>query len=185
MTRTIRPRKFDWSDPSSYVDDDPPSGPDNPAGAANAASVIPFITGDVPAQTDIRGLLDQPGRFPDWPPPADRIPYIEYGWPPKPPYIEAPPPARPPTRLFGPTPSRIADSGPAAAVDGRTGRPASTGQSLTVQALRMKGVPDTDIVAAVNDPAHMKVLLNRLYGGGQTTAPGDDESGFAGSAGRG
>jgi hypothetical protein len=36
-------------------------------------------------------------------------------------------------------------------------------QNLTVQALRMKGVPETDIGAAMNDPARMRDLLNQLY----------------------
>jgi hypothetical protein len=43
-------------------------------------------------------------------------------------------------------------------------QPAPAVQNLTVHALRMKGVPEADIGAAINDPAQMKDLLNRLYG---------------------
>jgi hypothetical protein len=39
-------------------------------------------------------------------------------------------------------------------------------QSLTARALRMKGVPEADINAAINDPRQMKDLLQQLYGGG-------------------
>jgi hypothetical protein len=40
--------------------------------------------------------------------------------------------------------------------------------------LRMKGVPDADISAAINDPAKMQNLLNQLYGRRRSmNAPGD------------
>ncbi len=58
-------------------------------------------------------------------------------------------------------------------------------QNLTVQALRMKGVPESGIAAAINDPAQMRDLLNRLYGGGPMTAANSDSGDLANGAGRG
>jgi hypothetical protein len=43
-------------------------------------------------------------------------------------------------------------------------QPALTVQNLTTHVLRMKGVPDADIGAAINDPAKMQNLLNQVYG---------------------
>jgi hypothetical protein len=44
------------------------------------------------------------------------------------------------------------------------GQPAPAAQNLTAHVLRMKGVPEAGIAAAINDPALMKGLLNQLYG---------------------
>jgi hypothetical protein len=56
--------------------------------------------------------------------------------------------------------------------------PPLTVQNLTTHVLRMKGVPDADIGAAINDPAKMQNLLNQLYGRRPTIAPGDGNDGF-------
>jgi hypothetical protein len=58
-----------------------------------------------------------------------------------------------------------------------SGQPTPAVQNLTVHALRMKGVPDSAIGAAINDPALMKGLLNQLYGGRSMVAP-DTGGGF-------
>jgi hypothetical protein len=50
-------------------------------------------------------------------------------------------------------------------------------QNLTVQVLRMKGVPEADIGAAINDPAQMRDLLNQLYGRGPMAANGNSGGG--------
>lgn len=57
-------------------------------------------------------------------------------------------------------------------------QPALTVQNLTTQVLRMKGVPDADIGAAINDPAKMQNLLNQVYGRRPMSAPGDGSGGF-------
>jgi hypothetical protein len=50
-------------------------------------------------------------------------------------------------------------------------------QNLTAHVLRMKGVPEAAIGAAINDPALMKDLLNQLYGRLSMVAP-DAGGGF-------
>jgi hypothetical protein len=42
--------------------------------------------------------------------------------------------------------------------------PGLTTENLTVHALRMKGVPDADIAAAINDSGKLQQLLNQIYG---------------------
>jgi hypothetical protein len=64
-------------------------------------------------------------------------------------------------------------------------RRALVAQNLTAHVLRMKGAPEADIGAAINDPALMKDLLNQLYGGHSTIAPGGDSDGPTSQAGRG
>jgi hypothetical protein len=56
--------------------------------------------------------------------------------------------------------------------------PELTVQNLTTHVLRMKGVPDADIGAAINDPAKMQNLLNQLYGRRSMIAPGSGSGGF-------
>jgi murein DD-endopeptidase MepM/ murein hydrolase activator NlpD len=56
--------------------------------------------------------------------------------------------------------------------------PALTVQNLTTHVLRMKGVPDADIGAAISDPAKMQSLLNQVYDRRSMTAPGDGNGGF-------
>jgi hypothetical protein len=51
-------------------------------------------------------------------------------------------------------------------------------QNLTAHALRMKGVPEADIGAAINDPAKMQNLLNQVYGRRSMIAPGDGNGVF-------
>ena len=51
-------------------------------------------------------------------------------------------------------------------------------QNLTTHALRMKGVPEADIGAAINDPAKMKEILNQYFGRRSVIAPGDGSGGF-------
>jgi hypothetical protein len=63
-------------------------------------------------------------------------------------------------------------------------QPALPVQNLTAHALRMKGVPEADIGAAINDPAQMRDLLNQLYGRRAMIAPGDDSGGFGSKAGQ-
>jgi hypothetical protein len=58
-------------------------------------------------------------------------------------------------------------------------------QNLTTHALRMKGVPEADIAAAINDRGRMQELLNQLYGRRSVIAPGDDNGGFGNEAGQG
>jgi hypothetical protein len=53
-------------------------------------------------------------------------------------------------------------------------QPASTAQNLTIRTLRMMGVPEANIAAAINDPAQMQGLLNQLYGRRSMTANGDN-----------
>src|SRR5882757_6303756 len=64
------------------------------------------------------------------------------------------------------------------------GQPAPAVQNLTTHALRMKGVPEADIGAAINDPARMKDLLNRYYGRPPVIPTGGDSSGFGNKDGR-
>jgi hypothetical protein len=168
MTRLAGPQKFDWTNPNSYLDE-PPSNPYSP-----------------PKPQNIPGFLyNPPNPDLDWPPFADPVPYYEYGWPPKAPEppkapIEIPAPDRPPMQ-FGPTPSRLVHTGAGGQVDGTMPPPALPVQNLTVQTLRMKGVPEADIGAAINDPAQMRDLLNQLYGGRPMAANGESVDG----AGRG
>jgi hypothetical protein len=68
---------------------------------------------------------------------------------------------------------------------GLTGtQPVSPVQNLTMQTLRMKGVPEADIGAAINDPVRMQQLLNQLYGGRSAIAPGSGGSSFGRTVGR-
>jgi hypothetical protein len=172
MTRLTGPRKFDWTDPRTYLDDEPPSNPYSPAKPPN----IPGF------------LYNPPDRDSDWPPFTDPVPYYEYGWPPKAPEpptapIEVPAPDRPPMQ-FGPTPSRIVRAGSVGELDGTMPQPLSPVQNLTMQTLRMKGVPEADIGAAINDPVRMQQLLNQLYGGRSAIASGSGGSGFGRTVGR-
>jgi hypothetical protein len=57
-------------------------------------------------------------------------------------------------------------------------QPALTVQNLTTHVLRMKGVPEADIGAAINDPAKMQNLLNQVYDRRSMTAPGDGSGVF-------
>jgi hypothetical protein len=57
-------------------------------------------------------------------------------------------------------------------------QPALPVQNLTTHVLRMKGVPEADIGAAINDPATMQALLNQLYGRRSMIAPDDSSGGF-------
>jgi hypothetical protein len=57
-------------------------------------------------------------------------------------------------------------------------QPALTVQNLTTHVLRMKGVPEADIGAAINDPAKMQNLLSQVYGRRSMIAPGDGTGGF-------
>jgi hypothetical protein len=61
---------------------------------------------------------------------------------------------------------------------------APTTRNLTVQVLRMKGVPDADIASAISDPAKMQDLLNQIYGRRSRVGPGGDSEAFYGRAGR-
>ena len=92
-------------------------------------------------------------------PPA-RVPSPKEGWPGA---IDLPfnPPAPDP---FGPRNGAPANRSEYPAPSSEPGRVA---QNLTTQVLRMKGVPEADIGAAINDPALMGELLNRLYGNGR------------------
>jgi hypothetical protein len=56
-------------------------------------------------------------------------------------------------------------------------QPALTVQNLTTHVLRMKGVPEADIGAAISDPAKMQNLLNQLYGRRSMIAQGDGNNG--------
>jgi hypothetical protein len=56
--------------------------------------------------------------------------------------------------------------------------PTPTVQNLTTRALRMKGVPEADIGAAINDPGKMQDLLNQYYGRRSRIVPGDGSGGF-------
>jgi hypothetical protein len=58
-------------------------------------------------------------------------------------------------------------------------------QNLTAHVLRMKGVPEAGIAAAINDPAQMQDLLNQLHGRRSMIASGDDVGGFGIRAGQG
>jgi hypothetical protein len=49
--------------------------------------------------------------------------------------------------------------------------PALTEQNLTAHALRMKGVPETDIAAAIGNPERMKQLIYQTFGAGSANAP--------------
>ena len=55
-------------------------------------------------------------------------------------------------------------------------QPALPVENLTTRVLRMKGVPEADIGAAINNPAKMQDLLNQLYGRRSTTAAGQDRA---------
>jgi hypothetical protein len=59
-----------------------------------------------------------------------------------------------------------------------------TVQNLTTHVLRMKGLPEADIGAAINDPAKMQNLLNQLYGRRPMKAPGDASGGFGNQVGQ-
>jgi hypothetical protein len=63
-------------------------------------------------------------------------------------------------------------------------QPALPVQNLTTHVLRMKGVPEADIAAAINDPRTMQDLLNQLYGRRSMIAPGDDSGRFGNGADR-
>jgi hypothetical protein len=63
-------------------------------------------------------------------------------------------------------------------------QPALPLQNLTMHALRMKGVPEADIGAAINDPGRMQELLNQLYGRRSAIAPDDDSGGFGNKSGQ-
>jgi pyruvate/2-oxoglutarate dehydrogenase complex dihydrolipoamide acyltransferase (E2) component len=63
-------------------------------------------------------------------------------------------------------------------------QPALPVQNLTTHVLRMKGVPEADIAAAINDPETMQGLLNQLYGRRSMIAPGDASGGFGNGADR-
>ena len=54
--------------------------------------------------------------------------------------------------------------------------PAPMVENLTTRTLRMKGVPEADIAAAINDPGKMQDLLNQRYGRRSMTAPGAGSS---------
>jgi hypothetical protein len=58
------------------------------------------------------------------------------------------------------------------------------GQNLTAHVLRMKGVPEADIAAAINDRGRMQELLKQLNGRRSVIAPGDDGGGFGNKDGR-
>jgi len=176
MTRSTGRLKFDWTNPASYTDEprSNPYGPDDLIGSDH----------DMPGWfDDLAKPLTPRDPAPDWPPPANSIPHLN-GWPPKAP-IEAPPPDRPPTWFGDPTPSRITGTGPAGEFSGFAPQPTPTMQNLTAHVLRMKGVPEADIGTVLNDPTQMQDLLNQLYGRRPMIAPGDDEDGFTGNAGRG
>jgi hypothetical protein len=55
--------------------------------------------------------------------------------------------------------------------------PALPLQNLTARVLRMKGLPDADIVAAISNPGKMQDLLNQYYGRRSMNAP-DDSGAF-------
>jgi hypothetical protein len=57
-------------------------------------------------------------------------------------------------------------------------------QNLTTRALRMKGVPEADIGAAISDPGKMQQLLNQYYGRGSAIASGVGSGGFYNRSGR-
>jgi hypothetical protein len=75
-------------------------------------------------------------------------------------------PQRPPLSLAGPgLTADINVSSPGPSADAlRTQQPAPTARNLTVQVLRMKGVPDADIAAATANPELMKQLIMQNYG---------------------
>jgi hypothetical protein len=85
-------------------------------------------------------------------------------------------------QFLGPTPSQIARIDPTGAVNGMASQPIPTRQNLTAHVLRMKGVPEAVIGAAINDPAQMQGLLNQLYGRRSMVAP-DAGGGFGGRIG--
>jgi hypothetical protein len=154
-----------------------------------------------------RPQLQIPPIFPA--PPADNpygpIPSIPQGPAPKiPPTVPNGPYYRSPAQ--SPSPSapwkNIPSSPPAprpSAPDGRDQVPQSNNRAIsgpptrmlrnqTVDVLRMKGIPDADIAAAISDPGQMMALLNQLYGrhpapanaGGNEVANRDDGNRFAG-----
>jgi HNH endonuclease len=49
--------------------------------------------------------------------------------------------------------------------------PTPTAQNLTAHTLRTKGVPETDIAAAIGNPELMRWLINRNFGPGSAEAP--------------
>jgi hypothetical protein len=63
-------------------------------------------------------------------------------------------------------------------------QPVSPVQNLTLQTLRMKGVPEADIGAAIDDPRKMQQLLNQLYGSRSAIASGSGGSGFGRTVGQ-
>ena len=80
------------------------------------------------------------------------------------PWFSPSPTAPPAPDPFGPRNGAPANRSEYPAPSSEPGRVA---QNLTTQVLRMKGVPEADIGAAINDPALMGELLNRLYGNGR------------------
>ena len=66
----------------------------------------------------------------------------------------------------------LADAQPLA-MRGAAPQPALPVENLTTRTLRMKGVPEADIAAAINNPAKMQDILNQYYGR-RPIAPGDD-----------
>jgi hypothetical protein len=64
-------------------------------------------------------------------------------------------------------------------------QPALPVQNLTTHVLRMKGVPEAGIAAAINDPVQMQYLLNQLYGPRSMITSGDDGGDFGSRAGQG
>jgi hypothetical protein len=103
----------------------------------------------------------EPADIPGWPgakrlpynPPAPTLPNPNYEFPPaNSPDPLAPRNGAPPNRSEYPAPS---------------GQATRMAQNLTAHVLRMKGVPEADIGAAINDPAQMRNLLNQLYGSGR------------------
>lgn len=122
-----------------------------------------------------------PGILP--PGPAPSVPPIV---PDRPPY-EPPPSNSPnpfePQKGAPPTPPPLSperlDRIPQSENFYSPGQPAPAVQNLTAHVLRMKGVPEAVIGAAINDPAQMQGLLNQLYGRRSMVAP--DAGGGIGS----
>jgi hypothetical protein len=147
-------------------------------GRPNGTFVDPFVS-PVPSAPN-------PALLPYKPIPSDRTPWTD---PPRqsPPFevdpVETPPDAWPPLRTRDDrTPGSSLSSNAAAGFM----VPQSTQivKNLTTHALRMKGVPEADIGAAINDPARMKDLLNRYYGRPPVIPTGGDSSGFGNKDGR-
>jgi hypothetical protein len=58
--------------------------------------------------------------------------------------------------------------------------PQLTAQNLTAHALRMKGVPETDIAAAIGNPERMKQLIYQTFGAGSAKAPATSDDLWSG-----